>query len=209
MEVPTHTPPLLPLSAALLEHVVASGAKNPEETTALLVEEKYDLFVELLEVDQPELLKVLALCKVKHQIASKIVNYCLLYREPCDVWTNAELVANVSSLGSSFQSYAVALEEQGKVGGEYLEALTASQMELLFVLVPKAHQAKLEVVFRRKSQVQTPVLEGEGHVVRAPLQLPPTKKRKKDGAVEQKCTNRGGTYAPFKQVVDAHERERG
>jgi ankyrin repeat protein len=159
----------LPLSAALLDHVVASGVKNPEETTALLVEEEFDLFAELLEVDQPSMLKVLGTCKLKHQTARKLTNYCLLFREPRgDVWTNEELVANVRGLGPSFLLYASALEQRGNVDGEYLEALSASQMELMFTLVPKVHQVKLEAVFRSKPQAPpegTFVLDGEGNMV--------------------------------------------
>jgi hypothetical protein len=159
--------PTLPLNAALLDHVVASGVKNPEETTALLVEEEFDLFAELLEVDQFSMLKELKLCKIKHQTAGKLASYCLLFRTPCNVLTNAELVANVRGLGPNFQFYALALEERGNIDGEYLEILSASQMEMILTLVPKAHQVQLEAVFKGKSQVPvegTVALDGEGNM---------------------------------------------
>jgi hypothetical protein len=67
----------LPRDAALVEHVKASGAKNPEDTVSSLSEEEFDTLTDLLEVK--DLHAVLKSCGVKLKSAGKIVQYCELF----------------------------------------------------------------------------------------------------------------------------------
>ena len=65
--------------AALVEHIKASGAKNPEKTTEKLVEEKFEKLSDLLDVG--DLLEILTkTCDVKGKSADKIIKYCSGFR---------------------------------------------------------------------------------------------------------------------------------
>jgi hypothetical protein len=63
-------------------------------------------------------------------------------------YTNADLVAAISALGHDFAPYAVAVSEDGELSTAYLQRLGDKEVHLLFGLVPKAHRAKLDAIFR-------------------------------------------------------------
>jgi hypothetical protein len=63
-------------------------------------------------------------------------------------YTNADLVMAINALGHDFAPYAVAVSEDGELSTAYLQHLGDNEVRLLFGLVPKAHRAKLDAVFR-------------------------------------------------------------
>jgi hypothetical protein len=61
--------------------------------------------------------------------------------------SNSEIVLAVLALGPEFQSYAFALQERGTVDSAFLQALGKAEQALLYMLIPKAHQTKLDELF--------------------------------------------------------------
>jgi hypothetical protein len=61
--------------------------------------------------------------------------------------SNSELVHAVHALGPEFEPYANSLEEDGTVDSTYLQTFEDRDWSLLYTLVPKAHQVKLDILF--------------------------------------------------------------
>jgi ankyrin repeat protein len=58
-----------------------------------------------------------------------------------------QLAADVRALGPDFELYASSIEERNEIDSAYLQALDRREFSLVFALLPRAHQEKLESLF--------------------------------------------------------------